>query len=502
MLKGTTTIELTNVKTGQVQKIVHENMVTNCVNDMLKNTGLHPAPATFHAYTLNNNIAEDLFGGIFLWKNRLNEDATDYIIPADNECVGYGCSLGNNTDNDKMGSYNPSESGQLENGYRHVWDFTTNQGNGEISAVSLVPKITGQLGLGLSVDKVNTSLYPSSWRSFCEMRNSSYKLTNSVACYPYLYVKDDYIYGVKRWNLQYNGSYVSDHVSRNGKKLIIQKIRFSRNKIHLKDAVYSHSFVEEEIEVQLPDELTVSTTGTSWFGFCNYDDGYIYLSLSNAYSSKDINIQICKINIDTYACEVIPINIKDAFPYNCYFLGTSAVLSETSIGASYHAGVYNNKFITVAPPYSSSSAWCTGYVDLSAPTVFQKFKNPDDTNTTFSNMYAYIGKYMYISGTPIRMLNLEDDTCSFINATAVLLQGICSITEVYSGYGHILQTVRNADDPNETYLYLKRADRDVSTGIFVRNHLPHVMTTKNNLDVAVTKTDGQTMKVTYVLTEV
>ena len=501
MLKGTTTIELTDVKSGQVRKITHENMVTNCVNDMLKNAGLHPASATFQAYDLGDSIAENLFGGIFLWKNRLNENANDYMIPADNECVGYGCELSNNTENNLMGSYNTSESGSLENGYRHVWDFTTNQGNGEISAVSLMPRITGQLGLGLAYDKVNTSLFQSTWKSFCELRNDCYNKQPSVICYPYLYVKGDCIYAVKRYNLQYNSSYASDHVSRNGKKLLIQKIRFSRNKLHLNDKCNNHRYVEEEIAIQLPDEFTLSSTATSWYGFCNYDDGHIYLALANTYYSKNLTFQICKINVETYACEVIPINITNAFPNNCYPFGNSNALEENYQNVTYYAGVYNNKFVTTAPKHGSSGVPYSGYVDLSAPTVFQRFKEYDDTDNNFDMIYANIGKYLYVGSGQVRMLNLEDGTCSYINATSSLLEGISTVTNVISN-NYVHQTIPNVDNPSETYLYAKYSIRQNESRYFIRNQLPHVMTTKNNLDVAVTKTTGQTMKITYVLTEI
>lgn len=500
MLKGTTTIELTDVKSGQVRKITHENMVTNCVNDMLKNAGFRPASATFQAYDLGNNIAESLFGGIFLWKNRLNENAGDYIIPADNECVGYGCELANNTENNMMGSYNTSESGALENGYRHVWDFTTNQANGEISAVSLVPKITGRLGLGLEMTKVNTSLFVSSATSFYELKNNSYPRPSTILAYPFLYVKGDYVYAVKTYNLQYSSSYDLDHVSRNGKKLLIQKIRFPRNKMHLLEKYNVHNFVEEEFSIQLPDELTLSSTATKWYGFCNYDNGHIYLGLTNSSHSTNLSLQICKINIESHACKVIPINLT--FPNDTYYFGSSSSIIDYHMNLTRYAGVYNNKFVTTGRPYMGDT-YNSGYVDLSAPTVFQRFERQggNDGYDYFTDIYGTIGKYLYVGAGNIRLLNLETGVCSYINLTSDMFEGITNFSITLS-MGYIGQLVQNVDNPNETYTYARYNDSSAKVGYFMRNQLPHVMTTKNNLDTAVTKTSGQTMKVTYVLTEV
>ena len=56
---------------------------------------------------------------------------------------------------------------------------------------------------------------------------------------------------------------------------------------------------------------------------------------------------------------------------------------------------------------------------------------------------------------------------------------------------------------NGNCLFSIGAKTTAGTEIYISTIIPpHVMTTKNNLDTAVTKTSGQTMKVTYVLTEV
>lgn len=500
MLKGTTTIELTDVNTGQVQTFTHENIVTNCANDMLKNAGLHRAPATFNAYKAGS-IAESLFGGILLWNKVLIGGQMDYVIPENNECVGYGCEISNNTENDKMGSYNTSESGPISTGYRHVWDFATNQGNGEISAISLVPRITGQLGLGLAHDKVNSSLFLQSWKSFCELDTSTTPKATATMCHPYLFVKGDYIYGVKASNLSYDSKLSIDHVSRNGKKLILQKIKFSRSRLHLNDAVNAHMTVEEEIPIQLPDELTLSTTATNWYGFCNYDNGNIYLGLTNVQYSKNVTLQICKINIESYTCEVIPIDITGVFSDSTCLFGTNPIRADYQ-NATKFAGVYNNKFITCAPLYSSNNPNYSGYVDLSFPNTYKTFKRHDDTDILFTTLYASIGKYLYVNSTPVSLLNTEKGTGSYINATSGLLVGISTRDNIASSGYNFGMVVPNVDNPNETYFAMFDSNNVPTYAVFVRNQLPHVMTTKNNLATSVVKTEAQTMKITYLLTEI
>lgn len=163
MLKGKTTIELTHVETKKTERYVEENLITNAVPDLLR---LNPSglmyPIQLHrAVEFGKELfplATKCYGGILLFENPLEEDAKKIIVPSDNPIVGYSSNDVNETDNPKRGSANLTESGQIENGYKFVWDFSTSQGNGRISALALTHYNGGKNFYGDAYSKEHVAL--------------------------------------------------------------------------------------------------------------------------------------------------------------------------------------------------------------------------------------------------------------------------------------------------------------------------------------------------------
>lgn len=153
-IKGTTKIQLFDAATGELtDEIVQENMVTNAVhnilnpaNQMFLGSGNY---SRFPVFARNcAPIGKVLFGGILIFNRPLEEDV-NHIIPSIEErngIVGYAGQFASVTGNNLKGSYNSAESIELENGYTHVWDFTTEQANGEIAAVALTSAMGGDAG--------------------------------------------------------------------------------------------------------------------------------------------------------------------------------------------------------------------------------------------------------------------------------------------------------------------------------------------------------------------
>lgn len=154
-LKGVMTIELTDEDTGAVETVTEENMITEAVNNIL---GLNPM-GIFYAATGEYNdavlwngsllpICPNMIGGILLFSKALDEE-TDHIYEgSDNLPVAYASNNVNSTANLARGSLNLTESMALSNGYKFVWEFTPNQGNGTIAAVALTSALGGQNGYG------------------------------------------------------------------------------------------------------------------------------------------------------------------------------------------------------------------------------------------------------------------------------------------------------------------------------------------------------------------
>lgn len=158
-LCGVAKIELTDIHTGKKEVIVHKNLVTKAVNEVF---GYNPEGTLFcingtQGENFNTHflpLCPNTIGGILLFQDPLTEDENKIYAPSVNVCVGCSSNDVNGTTSIIRGSLNQTESQKIDNGYRFVFDFTTSQGNGTISAVALTHKYGGVAYYG---DIVNAS---------------------------------------------------------------------------------------------------------------------------------------------------------------------------------------------------------------------------------------------------------------------------------------------------------------------------------------------------------
>jgi hypothetical protein len=148
MLKGTTTIQLFNAKTGALEaKRQDENMVTNAIYNLFDFD-----PRWWRGYSdLRTVLAEytpiysKLLGGVLLWDSLLPENPNLILKPSGVKNVGFaGTTYAGSSA--FRGTYNNNESGEIAGGYRHVWDFGTDKANGTIRCVSLTSQYGGNCG--------------------------------------------------------------------------------------------------------------------------------------------------------------------------------------------------------------------------------------------------------------------------------------------------------------------------------------------------------------------
>ncbi len=155
MIKGHTTIELTNVKTGEVERVEDDNMFTQAIPQMMNFISTHGIYATGWEDINSAECWKSLLGGIYLFEKSIDERS---ILPVGgNKMVGCGSIDYNNSNANlpEMGSYNNAESdttGALVK--KFVYDFTTNQANGTIASVCLTSQYGGYYGAG-AAKKIN-----------------------------------------------------------------------------------------------------------------------------------------------------------------------------------------------------------------------------------------------------------------------------------------------------------------------------------------------------------
>lgn len=156
--RGEVTIDLKDVKTGEVETYHDHNLVTKALGYFLKQGGLSN-PSAFNASALRTDFIHYMLGGMMCLDTAITDDGghDDEIVrvPAGVGMTANGAYNVVNTGNPpELGSWNELESGwQNDGSYKMVWDFTTSQGNGTIATVCLTSLFSGYEGLG---NKSNT----------------------------------------------------------------------------------------------------------------------------------------------------------------------------------------------------------------------------------------------------------------------------------------------------------------------------------------------------------
>lgn len=131
MLKGHVCIDLHNVNSGFTERIEKNNTVTNALKIA------YPLYERANKRNMFFPIWQKALGGLLIFKNKLNDSPSNVAIPSDNEIIGMAGDTVT-TSSGAMGSLNKGESGTKgdPDSYTTVWDFTTTQANGKISALA------------------------------------------------------------------------------------------------------------------------------------------------------------------------------------------------------------------------------------------------------------------------------------------------------------------------------------------------------------------------------
>lgn len=152
MLKGKTLIELTDVKTGKVERYEDENIITNAAQLYANAMASLNTISDLNALNKKNfPLYKGVFGGIKLFENAITESAENWHMPkmSESKIIGYASTDTSDGTDTMRGSANLSETVVLENGMQLVWDFATSEANGTISCVCLTSGYGGERGFNL-----------------------------------------------------------------------------------------------------------------------------------------------------------------------------------------------------------------------------------------------------------------------------------------------------------------------------------------------------------------
>lgn len=450
-IKGRTIIELTDVRTGKVQKFEDNNafMDTN-IEQKFRNFGI------FQTSVLENFASTPLWqklcGGLLLLDSVV--DANANFVALGQKMTGrgyYGSS--NNGSPVNLGSWNATESAVSSNAVQMVYDFTTSQGNGDIKAVCLTSDYCGRIGLGNQDDDYNVRLRvsPNDWQGY----NTSYAPT-----------------GIGN-GFGFDGDFVYCNPVLNGTSLTIDKRYANAKKVDLIHTL-TGAYTAGTISVTLPSAMTHTTN----------------LRLRQVSATKLVLIGYTGQSTNAFSVAIIDLS------------GTpSATVSEITgmdkAGESELDWLYeiadcvgvdgNGNPLIAVPTYAYKPI--AFLVNAGAGTK-QAFKFNENYSSWAGGNYRYQNTVCGM-GNGFFMLTMNSDN--------VAVPGFVCDSSANSGSGSI-HPCEGMVARNKLLNGLNLWNNEKGNNDDIRLcQNPFYLATINNLATPVTKTSSQTMKVTYVI---
>lgn len=441
-IKGKTKIELFE-NGNKVSEVVEINMMTDYVSEAL-NLPLNFSAAMALSANLSNKVPiyDKLLGGVLLYADAVEEETDNTRLSIANDCIGHAGESYSGS-NLKRGSYNTNESGYIDSvnpwrGYRHVFDFGTDKANGLISCVCLTPKISGNSGYGGGIDYNVTE-------------NNNDILYNAVSGIG-LRISGESSNAIKnpRYLGNINGEDTFCYTS--GNDLVVLRLPHDKLLFNLSDTLSSqrdlafdksNSTTTRQIDVYpIPDGLT---TYTSVFV---YDNKCYIVNLINQNDFSYVIFDPVTNNFSARQSRTVSPNYLQATDSICYCDGY------------WFASSYNNGNITRYP--ASGGQGEETDIKLSGYVI-----------TPFGKDVFHIG-YNYVDVINAETLKKYTRKVTSSSFTTTYLQ-ICK--------NFVLS------------LYTYQNGINLSIYDFVGN-----ISTINNLATPITKTEAQTMKITYEVT--
>lgn len=299
MLKGHTKIELTDVNTGEVTVHEEDNMFTNAIYKTLNNTWTSLVGGVSTLKNWHLPLSQKMLGGIALFEDTIEETETMNHFPKGNRVIATAGTIASDGMTKNWGSRNSLESETFDpetNSVKHVWDFSTAEANGRISAVGLMD--------GRQADYYGQS----AWN---KIYNRGLNVTS--------YFSD---YG--KYIAEFKGDIFVTMTNGTG-QVIIKKVKFNFDTVSLNNNLGTTEVVSEKT-VSLPNPA-MNYTCTYWFdGDDGYWYGFIYCNsgFDSAYYTSDITdytvyssyMQVIRINKDSYSVDYHNVTLPSSvYPY-------------------------------------------------------------------------------------------------------------------------------------------------------------------------------------------
>lgn len=473
MLKGKTTIELTDVNNGKVEVIEDTNMITNALQEFMRGYGMWGSNVLLDEDLRKSSLWVNLLGGLLLFDTELEENADNIFMPAGVKMIGNASKdVSNSGVVTELGSYNATESGvQADGSVKFVYDFSTAQANGTIKSVCLTSRIGGYIGMGNKENCYIADNY--AWdhefeKNVCYF--GSVFGTGSLNTIMYASYQDNAIYLINEQNRVYTAEYASEHWSTT-KKIQIVKARAGFTSVSIKSDRTIKEIVET-YDVEIPQTI-LDYMGTSKPELNAFSDteGNIYIMFNNSTSTRlNNNAFVWLLKIDR--------NMK-----------ATAYKVTNNTGKTLYL---NRKYMTINNDYlfiyNDNSPYELYGIKCSDSTQIIEIDRNGERETYLinisKNLVGVYGKYYSDSYYAPLIFDIEARTLKKTNG--------------YTGNGGLF-TVPFVD--KKGIYILANISSSSSITLQLMKDMRYLATI-NNLSEPVVKTSAKTMKVTYTISEV
>lgn len=476
-IKGHSTIELTNVKTGEIERYEDDNMVTNALNKYMENLGTLSISPMISNGDLKNNPLDLLMGGLLIFDTEITENANTVIRPGGIKMIGNGSyEVTANGDDGvtEMGSWNFTESHWTSDGKRvMVWDFATTQANGTIACICLTSANHGYIGEGNNnvdfasrTNKRSDYAYTGSAQGYSLDSNN-----NALSRMIRMTRANSTIDFIDYHNFFYDASFANEHMSQTSKlKVITKKIPLSKLDMRMSYPMGNtegEAFIPKvETEITLPPQFTTQLGNNTPQYACRCGNNYYMLAKSLSGLASGGTVEGVKIDCSTL--QVTRFTITNTIGYAFGDVGEFEVM-------------FGNNTVAVVMTYRAESIDHTGV-------FFQNISNNADTDFVEVNTNIYGGKN-----------HLHEEHCTygsykidFVNRTVLPING---------GGGNAAKGIELLNDNpliNDYSWYITNQGWVGQEALYLQHSTDYIATI-NNLQTPVVKTAEKTMKITYVL---
>ncbi|MBP3389135.1 MAG: hypothetical protein J6K98_04585 [Clostridia bacterium] len=468
-LKGTTVIELTNVRTGEKERYVEHNLITKALEYLYQPIGALKSPTSLTT-GLGEPAYTSMLGGIALWDSTIDESSEIITQPHGVKMVG--CASWNQTNttaSPRRGSYNPTESylttSSTERSMKFVYDFTTSQANGTIKCVSLTNWKSGWNGFG---GNDNYNDYQGSNGNYDQYMgfygSASYWFSANLGSSGKLFLIDP------AEDVFYQLSALSTDT------LTIAKRRANiRSRSMFQHMWYKHDLIEN-ITITLPTKLS----GVNTY-FCNYDTRknllYIMVAPSGSSVASSGDFYVISVDMDTKTATVH--EMKNKIGATMYFSSQYMVCHNGYLYYIYADQYYVRKISLSDSSYSSiyiGSSWYAqgSFVFVANEMVYFRVRKTVNNSTKYS----------------IAMLDPDDESTEILG-------------DYYGPYrieNYALYPAPIKGHPLHYYYFYTCDTSNNSATAYLWVNTKYLATI-NNLARPIEKTSDKTMKITYTIQE-